>query len=141
MYIRHPELMILAFALALVPRYALADVCTVPGTHVSIQAAVDDPACADIELANQNYFELLEIDRSLSLSGAMGGSATVVGQIEVTGSTTLAMLSDFHVEGGCPEGVLRVTGGSQATASWLQVVYDAGSDCVVNLIFRDGFEN
>ena len=141
MNIRYPELMLLAFALALVPCQVLAGVCTVPGSHASIQAAVDDPACADIELANQNYFELLEIDRSLSLSGPMGGSATVVGQVEVTGSTTLAMLSDFRVEGGCPDGVLLVTGDSQATASGLRVFYDAGSGCAMDLFYRDGFEN
>lgn len=138
---RRHALIFLALTLAIVPLVALGGNCMVPGTHDSIQAAVDDPDCSDIELDNRNYLELLVIDRSLTLSGPMGGSATIVGQVQVTGATTLVTLSDFRVKGGCPDGVLRVTGGGQTTAAAIQVVFDSASGCDMSVFFRNGFEN
>lgn len=141
MLARYSGLKFFALALAVYPHFAFAGTCAVPGTHSSIQAAVDDLACSDIELASQDYFELLVIDRSLALAGPVGGTAAILGQVSVSGGSTLAMLSDFRVEGGCPDGVLRVTGGGQATAARMQVVVDPGSECAADLLQRDGFED
>lgn len=140
MAFRNTRLIGTALFMAVVSHPALAGSCTVPGTHDSIQAAVDDPGCTQIELANRDYFELLSINRSVTLSGPPGGNARVVGQVQVTGPTTLALLSNFRVEGGCPDGVLRVTGGGQATADGIQVIVDAASGCDSNVFYRDGFE-
>ena len=115
--------------------------CTVPGDYPNIQAAVDDNACVDIQLLDQTYTELLTIHRQLSITGGVGGMTEVVGQVSVTGEFVIAMLTDFRIESSCPDGALRVTGGAQATASGMQVVWSSGSSCSGLLDFEDGFEN
>lgn len=138
---RFSALIFLVAALGGFSEPARAGACTVPGTHPSIQAAVDDPACSDIELSNQSYFELLDIDRSLSLFGPPAGDATVIGQVNVSGGATMAILNDFRIESGCANGALRIFGGARMTGSGMQVAHISGTPCGVELIFEDGFES
>lgn len=115
--------------------------CTVPGTHPTIQAAIDDPGCATIDLLPQTYFEHLEIDRSLTLAGPPGNGAMVQGQVNLTGISTVVALSDFSIVSGCESGTLRVVGGSEMTGSGLSVLFSSSEPCAPGLLYLDGFEN
>ncbi len=59
----------LAAIAALAAPPAHAQTCTVPGSHTTIQEAIDDPACATVALATQTYPESIVIRRSLTLAG------------------------------------------------------------------------
>lgn len=52
---------------------AQAATCTVPGTHATIQAAVNDSSCSIINVAPGPYSENVTINRSLVLNGAQMG--------------------------------------------------------------------
>ena len=47
----------------LMPR--MAQLCTVPGSHATIQEAIDDPACATITLSAQTYPDFVDSCRSV----------------------------------------------------------------------------
>ena len=56
--------------------------CTVPGSHPTIQAAVDDVACESIALTATDYAETVIVTRSLTLTGGpliLHGEPTVSG--------------------------------------------------------------
>lgn len=129
-----------ALALTCFSQGLFAGTCTVPGSHPRIQAAVNDPACSQIELADQSFFEFLDIDRSLSLSGPLGANATVVGSVMLSGEDTDVSLNEFRITSGCPDGALRILDGAIATASGMHIEWNAGTSCVAGLIFIDGFE-
>lgn len=82
-------------ALALGAPATRADPCSVPGTHPSVQQAIDDVACTAIELAAGSYEESLAISRSLSLAGAGSPPSTLLGQVSVSGAGTLVVLADL----------------------------------------------
>ena len=63
----------------------LAGVCTVPGSHATIQEAIDDPSCTTINLSTQTYPESINITRTLTLAGPGGGGAIVEGLVRVVG--------------------------------------------------------
>lgn len=132
--------MCLAIALSLFCGQAVAGTCTVPGSHDTIQVALDDPACTSVQLSNQSYFELIEIDRAVDLAGPVSGSAEVTGQVVVSGGSAISALSNFQVTSGCTDGALRVTGGARVTGTALRVVRNGGTPCTVGFIFSDGFE-
>jgi len=119
----------------------LASSCTVPGSHASVQIAVDDPSCSEIQLASQPYDEILEIGRSLQLAGPVGGNSEVRGRVVVGDASTSVRLENLGVTGACTGGVVRVTGGAQLSANVLRVTWNGSVPCVAELIFRDGFEN
>jgi hypothetical protein len=48
--------------------------CTVPGTHATIQAAINDVACSQIDVAPGAYTENLTIPRAVTLNGAEAGN-------------------------------------------------------------------
>jgi hypothetical protein len=53
---------------------AQAATCTVPVTHLTIQAAVTDVSCNPINVLPSFYFENVTIARSLTLNGAQAGN-------------------------------------------------------------------
>lgn len=55
-----------------------ATVCDVPSqTYSTIQSAVDDPQCTEIDVAAGRYREVVAISRSLSISGAGSENTTI----------------------------------------------------------------
>ena len=70
-------------------------VCTVPGTHATIQAAVNDAGCSTINVAPGAYAENVTISRALTLNGAQAGNPFAgrifgsAGESTVTGQTTI----------------------------------------------------
>ena len=55
--------------------------CTVPGTHATIQAAIDERGCIGITIAAGTYYEILSVSRLVDIRGAIdahGQPATIV---------------------------------------------------------------
>ena len=121
---------------------AFAQTCTVPGTHATIQAAVDDPGCATVALAAQTYGESIVIRRSLTFVGPGSGGAGVQGLVLIAGATTEVALQDLRVENGCRPDALRTSGGARLIGLNLQVERDDALPCptTADAIFTDGFE-
>lgn len=120
---------------------AMAGDCTIPGSHPTIQAAIDDHLCTEITLAAQTtYTEHLHINRSLQLGGPPEGGATVQGQINLTGPMTVALLTNFRIESGCSSGTLRVSDGAQMNGSGLHMLFSQLFPCIADLFISDGFE-
>ena len=120
-----------------------AQTCTVPGSHATIQEAIDDPACATITLSAQTYPESIVIRRSLTLAGPGAGGAVVQGLVLLTGSGTLVTLNDLRVENGCVPNALRTSGGATLTGENLEVERSEALPCpvITDTIFADGFES
>jgi hypothetical protein len=130
-----------AMILALWSAGALADVCTVPGTHASLWAAVDDVACSEIDLAAQTYPESISIDRSLALVGPGGGGAVLAGLLEVRGAGVVVTAADLDVENGCQPVAATALDGARLEGSTLHVVVSSGGPCPALVLFQDGFES
>lgn len=120
---------------------ATANACTVPGSHPTLEAAVADPGCGDIELASQVYTEVVEIDRPLALSGPAENWSFIDGQVAVTTGGAPVALSALRIQGSCSGGSLQVTGGAQVTADGIEVTWSPTGPCGSGLIFRDSFED
>src|SRR3954453_18964088 len=54
---------------------AQAAICTVPGTHATIQAAATDPSCNTINVAPGVYNENVTVTHSCEINGAQAGNA------------------------------------------------------------------
>jgi len=124
---------------------AFADLCPVPSSsHVTIQAAVDDPACTEIELAAGAFIESVVIPRDLVLRGASTTATVIEGQVTVQGGSTQAHIEDLTIDGsaagvgGTLDQALLVGGGARIAGSGL-VVLNAATD--LHPIFTDGFES
>ena len=120
---------------------AVAGVCTVPGSHATIQEAIDDPSCTTMNLSAQTYPESLNITRTLTLAGPGGGGAIVEGFVRVAGAGTAVSLDDLVVQNGCAERAMLVQTSAEIDGTNLQVVRSAALPCPVSSIFSDGFES
>ena len=82
---------------------AAAGGCTIPGSHATIQAAIDDPSCALINVAAGTFNESLNITRSLDIVGAGTTSSIIDGgqlTIHIGGPTAHTVgLRDLTVTG------------------------------------------
>lgn len=118
--------------------------CTVPGSHNSVQEAVNDPDCNPIDLADAIYAESVLIPRSLALNGVDGGSTTFEGQIQVSEAASPVFLSDLTVRSGCPDFTMEVESGAVVTSTKVSVGWSAVLPCPpfgqLDLIFADGFD-
>ncbi len=134
-----PSLVLILVAMAL-PLHA--QTCTVPGTHATIQEAIDDPACLTIMLSAQVYAESIRIPRSLDLAGPAAGGAILQGLALMTGSSTEVGLQNLRVENGCVPNALRTAFGATMTGTNLEVERSAALPCpeISDAIFADGFE-
>ncbi|MEJ2084116.1 MAG: hypothetical protein P8Y44_00365 [Acidobacteriota bacterium] len=120
---------------------ATAGVCTVPGTHATIQQAIFDQGCALIDLADQTYTESLLIDRAVSLQGVFEGQTAVAGQVRITSQAVTANLSSLDVEAGCDDFAVQVDAGGQASVALVKVTWTQGLPCpALGILFGDGFE-
>jgi nitrous oxidase accessory protein NosD len=73
---------VLAFAFTLFSALAAAgahtqSVCSVPGDHATIQAAVADPRCETVNLGAGTFYESVTISRTVTLQG-QGADLTIV---------------------------------------------------------------
>lgn len=129
------------------PQLALAGSCNVPGSHATIQEAVDDPGCSTVELAAQVYPESVTVTRSLTLQGALGGGSTIEGRLIVDGADTDVTATDLAVDtstanlAGCFSRALEVRGSAALAGQGLQIRNSLAGFCPAGLIFSDGFES
>ncbi len=119
--------------------------CPVPsGSHPTIQSAVDDVGCTEIELGSQVYTESVEIGRTLSVSGVSSSATTIAGRVLITGAAAVVSLSDLTVDGsdpavaGCFPEAVDVEDGAQMLGANIVVINGDGDAC---LLFGDGFED
>ncbi|MCP4425842.1 MAG: hypothetical protein GY803_15220 [Chloroflexi bacterium] len=99
--------------------------CTVPGSHAAIQAAVDDLACNEINVASGTYVENVFIDnREVQINGAgMGGTivdgnaANNVFEIKSSSIVTLTQMSVTNGKAGNGGGI-RI----EDSHGWLEYV-------------------
>lgn len=134
--------MFLALALtATVP--AGAGVCSVPGSHPTIQEAIDDPSCTAIDVADQSYAESILVYRTLTISGPGAGTAILEGGVEARGSGTVVNLTDLEVRNGCQPEALVTVSGARIDGDGLKVVRSTSLPCppVLAEVFLDGFES
>ena len=68
--------------------------CTVPGTHLSIQAAVEDPACETVKLTSALYLESVTVSRSLRL---VGNPSTIRGTLTISGDETMVEVDGLEL--------------------------------------------
>lgn len=136
------HLPLLALIAALASHDALAVTCTVPGSHGSIQAAVDDASCDPIQVAAGGHLESPLITRSLSLVGAGIGATTIWGRVLADGSAILVFVDQLMVSSGCPGPALSAVNGAQLRSGDVRAEKSAAAGCnVVGRIFADGFED
>ena len=110
--------------------------CLVPDQKPSIQAAVDDPACARIELTvpqnSGSYLENVVIDRDVVIAGHPNRSRVVGGDPFIFGGVVLGNGDTvFTVEGGGHQVELvdlTITGGIAEDGGG---IHNSGSDVVV----------
>ncbi len=134
-------LLVLILAALALPIHA--QTCTVPGSHATIQQAIDDPACAMITLSAQSFAESIVVRRPLTLAGPAAGGAVVEGLVLVVGQGTEVILQDLTVENGCSPDALRTSGGAKITGNNLRVERSEALPCpatTAGRIFTDGFE-
>jgi hypothetical protein len=120
-----------------------AQTCTIPGSHATIQAAADDPACTQVVLAAQNYPESVVLRRTVTVAGPAAGGAVVRGLVLVGGASTVATLRDLRVENGCRPDAVHASGGARLLGDGLEVERATGLPCplTADAIFVDGFES
>lgn len=128
-------------ALVLVARVpVVAVICSVPGTYPTIQEAVDDLACTQVDLADQTYAESVLIPRSLTVAGT--GASIIEGRVLALGLGTQLDLVDLTIQNGCSPEALEVERGAQAQGTNLTVVRSGALPCPAFAgLFADGFES
>ena len=132
---------LITLILVTVPFAGYAGTCSVPGTHATIQQAADDTNCTQIDLSGQTYYEILNITRSVGLSGPGAGQAVLIGQLSLEGASTVATVSDISVRSSCPDGAVRVIGGANLISVDMQAKWQGAVPCTNDLTLFDGFEN
>lgn len=121
---------------------AHAGTCSVPGTHPTIQEAIDDPSCSTIDLQAVIYDESIQISRSVSIDGPSGGGAVIEGLTSLSGDSTVVSFSNLTVQNGClPDGV-RVEDGAELSGTNFAAFSDQALPCPAGstAVFEDGFE-
>lgn len=119
--------------------------CQVPtGSHPTIQSAVADISCTEIELVEQAYAETVIIGRTLELSGVSSATSIIVGRMSIRGSLTSVIINELTVDGsdplvaGCFQEAVTVEDGAQMSGINVVVINSDGAAC---LLFEDGFED
>jgi len=111
-----------------------AATCNVPSApHPTIQSAVDDGTCTEINVAAGTFAEAPVIARTLSLQGAGSGQTFIQGRVEVAAGAV--QFTGLHISAG-GEALLAHSGGEVAGFD-LEVV----SGLVETPLFADGFED
>lgn len=115
--------------------------CSVPGTHATLQAAIDEPTCDPIQIAEGDYPESLLVGRSVTLEGPVSGWATLWGRFEAQGAGTVVAVAGMEVRSGCSGAAVEARDGARIQSSSLHAEKSTTITCNgVDRIFEDGFE-
>ncbi len=86
------------------PALAAPPNCTVPGDSVTIQGAIDNPACTSVTVATGVYTENIVITRSLTLQSVNALATTIngggVGKVISISNTTGVTIEGFTITSG-----------------------------------------
>ena len=109
-------------------------VCPVPGpAHPTIQSAIDDAACSEIQLAAGVYSESPSISRALDISGDSSSTTLIEGKLSINGVAVGVRALKITNSGEA----LISTDGAELTGFDLIVQ----SGVPATMIFNDGFES
>ncbi len=115
--------------------------CPFPGTHLTLQDAVDDAVCTSITLASGSFDGSATIDRSLVIRGPGAATGTLRGRLTVVAGTVEVI--DLTIDGtgsqlgDCAATALSARNGGRVLGRNL-VVVNATTNCG---LFSDGFES
>lgn len=114
--------------------------CTVPEDYASLQEAVNDNSCTEIQFGPGEFDGSVTIERSIDLTGSGSANTDVMGVITVSGTGTLVDAKGFKVVGGC--NWLTVSEGGALYGTDLVVSVEATPDQCEggDWIFDNGFE-
>lgn len=115
--------------------------CTVPGTHPTIQEAIDNDTCTTISLPQSYYAESIEIDRDLNIEGNPSGVSLLGGRMSIVGDASVDT-ENFEILSSCTGALVTIEG----TASFQSEDFAAAQGGVhgcpeLGLLFADGFES
>jgi hypothetical protein len=120
---------------------ATAAECRVPGSHPTIQAALDSVGCNPIRLESQGYFESPLVARSVVIGGNGTGATTLWGQLRATGSGVVVIVQGLTVYSGCPGPALLAEAGASMQGANVVAARSTAAQCnAVVVLFADGFE-
>ena len=115
--------------------------CGVPSTaYPTIQSAVDDPACTQVDLAVQTFRESPVVDRDLLITGDSSSTTIIEGCLEITSG--LVQLQGLRIDAS-----VAGVAGSRPEAVWVHDGARVEADDVVavhrmgEMVFADGFES
>jgi hypothetical protein len=124
--------------LILVPTWGHTETCNVPSSYPTIHAALEVVNCTEIILEPGTHQGHVTIDRSLLLQGNGSSSTTVVGKVQVQGTSTQVELDALTIAIGpkaSPSDGLVVVGDAEVIPDDLVIGVGASSAA-----FWDGFE-
>jgi len=110
----------------------------VPGTHATIQAAADDPACTELQLGAQLFLESVAFRRPLVVTGRGPASTVVRGLLRATAGGGV-LLADLRIESGC-DPVLQAVDGGHLEGTGIEAARDSILACPDLVLAADGFE-
>ncbi|HEX4953137.1 MAG TPA: hypothetical protein VF017_07055 [Thermoanaerobaculia bacterium] len=114
--------------------------CNVPGSHATVQAAVDNPSCTEVVLGSRRYRESVLVNRTVVLSGPVSGAALLSGSLSATGAGTVVTVSHLAVASSCEGPAVQAMAGARIVGTGVVVLRPDSLPCPGPL-FADGFES
>jgi hypothetical protein len=112
--------------------------CQVPSVSFpTIQSALDDVTCTEVELAAGQFLEAPSIGHSVTLRGAGSLNSTILGQVSALGGSISLEGFTIQTGSGVFNDALLVDGTAEVNGFDLVVINGGGA---LDLIFADGFE-
>ena len=111
-------------------RAAMA-VCSVPGTHATIQGAVNDVTCSTISVAPGAYAESVTISRNLTLNGAEAGNPFAGRVFGSAGESTVTGRMTIQASGVTVDGFSLTNPGGLDANRFAIVVKTAGDNAAI----------
>lgn len=128
-----PALIVAFSAITLSPA-ANAQLCSVPGSHATVQSAVDDVNCATVEVDAGVFPESVLVTRSVAVVGDAGGG-TLLSALRAAGDGVALVAESLQL--GCVTDALVSKDGASVNALNISIDYSVGLPCP---IFGDRFE-
>jgi hypothetical protein len=122
-----------------------AVVCAVPADRPTVQAAVSDPGCTEVQVAAGTYDERVVVSREVEISGAGPDVTRLSRPLHAVGAETVVTVGGFAIDvgGQCYPELLTVGGGAA-------LAVDPTSEVPIRVrqrtvdpcrLFDDGFES
>ncbi len=123
---------------ATAPAAHAAEICSVPGSHATIQSAVLDGSCTTVQLSAGTYTEAITVGRGLTLAGPAEDTTIIAGSLRIESEGGPVVLRNFDMKTACVGEAMAVLGASQVSATNVHLEKDPTLVC--SEIFADGFD-